>query len=235
MHPEHWLFLPVLLSVLDCGAESGDFVPSDDSTPHSVVYLNFSDGTESIQLAEADNATANESRLCVTPQVPAWNGAPSCGGRESCRRAVADITQRYWLPFNVVFTTRRPSVGPYSMMMIGAPSGQCAWGVSGMAMLDCGNAVSADIGFTFSCLDPKECARIISQELGHAFGLTHTWDPCDLMSQSAKFCSEPLFVDEELPSEQGELSCGLATQNSFQMLLTTLGAWGSARSKPVDW
>src|SRR3954467_11650426 len=58
MRRGQWLFLPFLLSVLDCGGESGDFVPSGDSAPHSVVYLNFSDGTESMQLAEADNATA---------------------------------------------------------------------------------------------------------------------------------------------------------------------------------
>jgi hypothetical protein len=235
MLPRRWLFVTILLSILDCGGDGVDIVPTQTSAPPVVVYLNFSDGADSIRLADGDNAATNESRLCMTPQVPAWNGAPSCGGRESCRRAVADMTQRYWLPFNLVFTTRRPSAAPYSMVMIGAPSGHCAFGVVGLAMLDCGNVVSTDIAFTFSCLEPKECARIVSQELGHALGLTHTTHPCDLMSQDAKTCGEPLFVDEDMPSEQGELGCGLAKQNSFRMLIGTLGAWDNARSKPVDW
>ena len=51
-------FLPFLLSVLDCGGEGGDFVPSDDSAPPSVVYLNFSDGTEPIQLADLSASSA---------------------------------------------------------------------------------------------------------------------------------------------------------------------------------
>lgn len=234
MHPEQRLFLPFLLAVLGCG-ESDDSVPGDDAAPPSVVYLNFSDGTESIQFAEADDATTNESRICHTANVPAWNGAPSCGGRESCRRAVADLIQRYWLPFNVVFTTQRPTVGDYSMVTIGAPSGLCAFGVVGLAMLDCGNTGSRDIVFAFSCLEPKECARVISQELGHAFGLTHTDHSCDLMAEQASRCAKPHFADEDMLSDQGDLSCGLATQNSFRMLLETLGSWPPTRPKPVDW
>jgi hypothetical protein len=121
------------------------------------------------------------------------------------------------------------------MVMIGAPSGQCAFGVVGLAMLDCGNTGPLDIAFAFSCLEPKECARVISQELGHAFGLTHTAHSCDLMSEQAITCGDPHFADEDMPSQQGDLSCGLERQNSFRVLLETLGSWPPTQSKPVDW
>jgi len=68
----------------------------------------------------------------------------------------------------------------------------------------------------------KQTAVIIAQEQAHLVGLEHVASDTDLMYPS--ICSScDGFVDEDLPIDGDR--CDRASQNSYQMMKGTLGAW----------
>jgi hypothetical protein len=197
------------------------------------VYLNFSDGSEAVRRGGADDASTNVSYMCDASPFLAWDGAMDCGDRASCRAQVADLVQEDWTEFNVEFTVQRPA-GEFTMVMIGPPSGTCAFGLRGISRVDCGNQSNQDVVFAFECSgSTSRCSSVISHELGHAFGLSHTTEPMDLMYSSMLDGVSQTFLDRWLSvSDEG---CGESSQNSHAQLLDTLGAWPSVRPHSRDW
>jgi hypothetical protein len=192
------------------------------AAPARVVYLNFSDGTESLVQDTSDDATRNRSELCAAERTGRWLGAEGCGDREACKRAIVRETEALWAPFNIIFTTRRPASGPYTMAIIGPASGSCGFGVDGAAPVDCGDRNPANVAFAFQCAGPvRACARVLSHEVAHTLGLAHSDRSCDLMSADAPTCAEAAFHDEE--ARVHGTTCGEPVQNSYRVLLGLLG------------
>lgn len=214
-------FVSAAAAVLLAGAAAGAHA---EGPPSRVVYLNFSDGTESLTHdgAGADDATRNRSELCGADRVGRWLGALDCGDREACKRAIVREVEALWAPFDVVFTPRRPAAGPYSMVVIGPPSGSCGFGVDGAASVDCGDRNPSNVAFAFVCAGTvSACARVVSHEVAHGFGLAHSDRSCDVMAADARACTEAAFHDEE--SRVHGTTCGGRTQNSYRTLLGLLG------------
>lgn len=189
-----------------------------------VVYLNFSDGTESLAQDASDDATRNRSQLCAAERIGRWLGAEGCGTRESCQRAIVREIEALWAPFDIAFTTRRPTSGPYTMAIIAPASGSCGFGVEGAAPVDCADRNPANVGFAFQCAGSvSACARLVSHEVAHTLGLSHSDRSCDVMSADAltAACAEAAFHDEE--ARIHGTTCGAQTQNSYRLLLDLLG------------
>jgi hypothetical protein len=191
--------------------------------PPAVVFLNFSDGTESISFGERDDATRNVSSLCAAARVGAYWGSSDCGDRSSCASVIGALVEQHFRDFNVVFTLERPSQGAYTMALVGPPSGSCGFGVAGAAPLDCDNGNPQNVVFAFECASSSTaCSVVISQELAHSFGLAHTHQTCDILSPGSERCAEPIFSNEEAIAD--DPTCG-ATQNNYGRLLDVLGPW----------
>ena len=194
-----------------------------EQPPPAVVYLNFSDGTEAVTEGDKDDATHNVSSLCGTERVGAYWGSSECGDRAECADLITDLVADHFRDFNVVFTLERPESGPYTMAVIGPPSGNCGFGVEGAAPLDCNNQNPENIVFAFDCpASVAACSVTISQELAHSFGLAHTQQTCDIMTPGTFRCSEPHFSDTDALAD--DTRCGLI-QNNHARLLEVLGPW----------
>jgi hypothetical protein len=211
--------IPSLLVGAMLGAAS---VRAEQPAP-AIAFLNFSDGSEGISLGDSDDAPRNVSTLCETPRVGSYWGSSDCGDRASCMEFVADLVERHWEDMNIVFTLERPKSGPYTMVMIGPPSGTCGFGVEGAAPLDCDNGNPSNVVFAFDCAaSAAACSVTISQELAHSFGLAHTYQTCDIMTPGSFRCSEPVFSKSDAPAD--DTTCG-AVQNNHGRLLDVLGPW----------
>jgi hypothetical protein len=222
--------IPFLLA----GARLGAVQVRAEQPAPAVAFLNFSDGSEAISPGEHDDATHNVSMLCDTPRVGSYWGSNDCGDRASCMQLVADLVERHWEDMNIVFTLERPKSGPYTMVMIGPPSGSCGFGVEGAAPLDCDNRNPSNVVFAFDCAaSAAACSVTISQELAHSFGLAHTYQTCDIMTPGSFRCSEPIFSKSDALAD--DTTCG-AVQNNHARLLEVLGSWtgGESHRLPSD-
>jgi hypothetical protein len=187
----------------------------------TVVYLNFSDGTEAMTLG-ADDASKNVSSTCAIERLPRWEGARVCGGRQRCADAVVASVRHLWSAYAVTFLTTRPPAGTtYAMVVIAPPTQACSYGHRGIAPLDCGAHHPRDVAVVSDCYkDPSTCASLIAHELGHTLGLVHSADARDVMFDGP---SDPAqsFRDAESPTVDGD--CALATQNAHRTLMDRLG------------
>jgi hypothetical protein len=205
-----------------------------EQPPPAVVYLNFSNGTEAVTQGAADDATNNVSSLCGTERVGAYWGSSECGDRAECADIITELVADHFRDFNVVFTLERPKSGPYTMAIIGPPSGSCGFGVQGASPLDCKNQNPGNVVFAFNCPESvAACSVTISQELAHSYGLAHTVQTCDIMTAGSHLCAEPHFSDTDALAD--DKLCG-AIQNNRGRLLEVLGPWtgGDSHRLPSD-
>lgn len=199
-----------------------------------VVFSNFSDGTTTltkVSVSGIDDATRNITYVCSTGS----KGYPAWGGSEDRKRKIQEALQAMLADFNVVLTAKRPTEGPYTMIMVGPTGNGCSVGAAGIGPLDCENENPSNVAFNFSSQgDPITMA----QELGHTFGLMHNDVACDVMGAgySKKGCPSGGkwgYIDKDAPFV-GEPGCKGSTQNSYQEMKRILGAWpGGAKPDPV--
>ena len=204
-----------------------------------IVYLNFSEGTENLTFAGADDAVTNRSNVGAAMPYPAFAWPPVATGATTRAEVVRRVVQRVheiFLPYNVLVTTVRPRAGPYTMVLIGGAPRDIGVDlrVAGLAIQDCNNQEKSNLVFAFpEALRGNEqaLAVTIAQEAAHSFGLEHTADRRDVMHPEID-PRQASFLDEESPI-LGDRICNNNTQNSHRKLLQTVGPW-PGDTKPVD-
>jgi hypothetical protein len=205
----------------------------------AVIYLNFSDGTETLTRAENDNAALNQSALGAVTPYPAftWPGiADGSISRRELVRTIAERVNEVFLPYNVLITTTRPASGPYTMVMIGGSPTLLGFDarIGGVALMDCNNQSATNVVFAFPTALRGNLHGLFvtaAQEAAHAFGLEHTNDTSDIMYPKVD-PAQRLFQDRE-NMIFGDRLCGRDTQNSHRRLLEMLGPW-PAGEKPFE-
>ncbi len=211
--------------------------PARAAVPH-VVYLDFSDGSESVTLGATDDATRNLSSVGGAAPYPAFAWPTITAGIETRAAVVERVARRVhelFLPYNVLITVTRPPSGPYTTVMIGGDPRDVGLDLSfaGVAYMDCRNQQDANLVFAFpNNVRGNEHGLVvtIAQEAAHALGLEHTRSARDIMHPVLS-PEQASFLDEE--SAVLDRLCGPATQNSHLKLLEAVGAW-QGDGKPLS-
>lgn len=187
----------------------------------ATLYLDFSEGAESIRAGAEDDASQNVSRLCSTDSLLRWDGAADCGDRQSCKSSITELVRDRLREFDVDVTQQRPN-GAYTMALIGPGSPGCQFGLLGLSHIDCGNRNPANVLFAYACsTEAQLCANVIVHEFAHAVGLDHVANQADLMSPGLDDSAALAFLDSTAPTLDAE--CGETTQNSYRSMLNALG------------
>jgi hypothetical protein len=195
------------------------------------IYLNRHGGT----LRPGNNNSRTDTSSIVPQQVtmPGWNTDAATWS------ATVECMQEIWAPFGVVLTEEDPGQTPHiearfggSPASLGLPANVA--GVSPMA-IDC-SIVENSIVFAFPDKlgnNPRKVCEVMSQEIGHSYGLDHELEPSDPMTY-LPFSGERAFQDRSVAcGESTARPCGIggnvcrATQNSFQILRDRLGLPGA--------
>src|SRR5581483_7481962 len=134
-------------------------------------------------------------------------------------------------PFNVRFTTERPKRARYTMVLIGGKGSDLGYSddMTGLGRVDCDNHKTDEIVFVFpgeAERTPFQAAAIIAHELGHSFGLAHNATASDLMFPAVGSLGQTFEDAESRLVRPG--TCGRSVQNSFRLLVQTLGLRASA-------
>jgi hypothetical protein len=227
-----------LLSWVCTGVALAWGAPAAAQVPR-IVYLNFSNGTETLRQARSDDAPTNTSQIGAASPYPPFRWPTVTTGALTRADLVGRIARRVhevFLPYNVLITLTRPAAGPYTMVMIGGRPRDINLGldVAGVAFMDCTDAQPSNLVFAFAEVlrgNEQGLVATIAQEAAHAFGLEHTDRPEDLMHPMVD-PRQSRFLDEEMPL-LGDRICGRTTQNSHRRLLELVGAWPGV-SKPLD-
>lgn len=206
-----------------------------------IVYLAF-DGITLTKVSNgtSEDATQNQSWIVnsSTETIGAFQPSQlsSTGGLSRAQIIQRVIDQLYSIhqPYDIEFTTTRPSSGNYQMIVFG---GTCSsvtgqGGCAGIAMGDCGDYVASNITFVFPYgLRVDDLAPTAAQESAHAYGLGHTNDNYDVMYPQIQGGVIPSsFGAGQVPDGSG---CGLTYQDSHQRMLETIGPRGQDTVKPM--
>jgi hypothetical protein len=202
--------------------------PRPFSISPNVLYLNF-DGATISKAADSD-AHANTSFLCGGV-VPAFDHTEHAGTRTEVIDRVSSAVDRLFADFDLEVVTIRPASPPYQMVVVGGDPSLCGQppGYSGLAPLDCDNLVESDVAFVFSdgITSSEMLAVVIAHEAGHALGLPHSGESCDVMSNLLCPPQDKRFFDKEMQIPPDHLGkCGLTTTNSWRALHAVLGPGG---------
>ncbi len=224
----------------DC--DPGDLYLDPYALGPRIVFINF-DGVTLTSSQYTDNATTNTSAIVnsSTEVIPAFSrydvGAGS-SSRDQVINYIVDEAYGYANAFDIEFVTTRPSSGSYHMLVVGGSSGAVLGesdSVLGISILDCGDVMASNISFAFSgggMLSLDELVVTIVHELAHALGLSHIDHTSGIMYP---------YVQGGIPSYRNENNaipdgpgCGGATsQNSYQLLLSTIGPRGQDVAGPL--
>jgi hypothetical protein len=213
--------------------------PARAADPPSVLYINFSDGSEAVTRGQVDDATRNQSSMGAVPHYPPFSWPGIADGSVSRRELVSAITRQVnqvFLPYNLLVTTTRPADAPYTMVLVGGSPTLFGYdsNLAGVAFMDCEDQQPANVVFAFPTALRGNVHGLfvtIAQEAAHSFGLEHSMDPTDIMYPKV----DP--AQREFPDREGSISgdrlCGRETQNPHRRLLQTLGPWPGG-AKPFD-
>jgi Big-like domain-containing protein len=187
-----------------------------------VIYLVYADGTQLPPTAyNACTGTAPKFNCTFAPTL------------EECQRQIQSYLDRWYADFNVIFTLTRPTSGSYYTEVVSSGGG--TWcgvssSVAGVAPFLCQD-LHGGVAYTLDGGDSAhDTAVIIAQEQAHLVGLEHVSDTNDIMyPYICQTCDG--FENVAVPVTADR--CDRQTQNSYQMMLTGLGAWGGGPKPSV--
>jgi hypothetical protein len=190
--------------------------------PPKVIYLVYADG-------KAFPQTAYDACTAAAPKFNCTFAATL----EDCQRQIQTYLDRWYADFNVIFTLTRPTSGNYYTEVVSSGGGTwCGVGgtVAGVAPFLC-HDLKGGVAYT---LDGGESAHdtavIIAQEQAHLLGLEHVSDTNDIMYPF--ICQNCDGFENQAVATTAD-RCERATQNSYQMMLSALGAWGGGTKPSV--
>jgi hypothetical protein len=198
-------------------AETVPEVASDKTAPApKVIYLVYADGKTALPATNYDACSG------LAPKFECAFGKTLL----DCQQQVQAYLDRWYADFNVIFTLTRPTSGSFYTEVVSSGGG--AWcnvdsSVAGVAPFLCqdlhgGVAYTLDGG-----ANAHDTAVIIAQEQAHLIGLEHVSDTSDIMyPYICQGCDG--FENQAVPVTGDR--CDRQTQNSYQMMITGLGAWG---------
>jgi len=142
-----------------------------------------------------------------------------------CQQQIQAYLDRWYADFNVIFTLTKPTSGTYYTEVVSSGGG--AWcnvdaSVAGVAPFLCkdlrgGVAYTLDGGKS-----AHDTAVIIAQEQAHLLGLEHVSSDADIMYPY--ICRNCDGFQNKSVAVTGD-RCDRQTQNSYQMMIDSLGAW----------
>ena len=203
-----------------------------------IIYINRNGGM--LYPGVNDSRSQISSIVSQPTMVQGWAAEPAVWAE-----VMACMTQ-VWARFDVTVTDVDPGTheSHIEVMCGDLPttiglSGNYG-GVSPMRV-DCGVVENA-IVFAFPAklgYNARRVCEVMSQEIGHAYGLDHELEPADPMTYMA-YAGERTFQDHAAAcGESKARSCGIggqvcsADQNTVQMLLSRLGSAGADNLAPV--
>ena len=150
-------------------------------TGTQVIYVNFdgvtvNDCPETTYCADAPGNRSSIIGTFFERDSINWSPYTNSAGRQ----VVMDELEEAFSPYDVEFTTERPSSGQYTMLVVASNSEFSGLGV---APLDCGNTHPNSIAFVYRADEfaPQTIANAAVHELGHSFGLAHVEHSHDYM------------------------------------------------------
>lgn len=201
------------------------------------IFLNRKGAT--LRPGVNDSMKNTSSIVTQTSVIDGWEVS------EAKWTATVACMRETWAKFDVAITETNPGDTPHVEALFGGSPADInrPATVAGIApfAVDCGVVENA-IVFTFTDnlpADPQLVCEIMSQEIGHAYGLDHELlaaDPMSYLPHTGKrsFQDVPAACGEktERPCGLGSTACR-AQQNSQQILLARLGAAGGDGVAPT--
>jgi hypothetical protein len=211
------------------GSMTGDMMALPDAIAEVQSALSGSDGSSSqprvFYLDYADGSALPKTDVNACKGTPPKFTCKFGASLEDCQKQVQAYLDKWFADFNVVFTFTRPTSGKFYTEVVSSGGG--AWcgvddKVAGVAPFLCKD-LQGGVAYTFlGGNDAKQTAIIIAQEGAHLMGLEHTKSNRDLMYPTiCTNCNG--FVDEDLAVDGDR--CDRTTQNSYEMIKKTIGAW----------
>lgn len=220
---------PLEIKTFD-GIELAREVVAAGSGPHAAsrtIYLDRHGGM--LHPGPSDSRTDTSSLVAAPTDLPGWDTDDATWAQTvACMREI-------WEPFDVVLTETDPGPTPHIEARFGGTPAAIGMppkigGVAPMA-IDCGIVENA-IVFAFPGNlreDPRTVCEVMSQEIGHAYGLDHELEAADPMTYLS-YAGERTFQDVTAAcGETAPRPCGIgghicrAEQNSVRLLRARLG------------
>lgn len=186
-----------------------------------------------------DDATRGHTQLIprgTQRTLPGYTGS-----KRSWRRIVSCVKSKL-AGFDVEITDQRPGDPGYVTVHVGGTPrdlfGRDRRNMGGVAPYN-GKVIHDGMGFVFSKTlrnRQTEVCESIAHEIGHLYGLDHSYRCGDLMTY-IQGCKKRRFVDAHVRcGEDGRRDCenGEATQNSHEHLLSVLGPAKLDEGRPVE-
>jgi hypothetical protein len=206
---------PLTVAAETTTATEGASAKSASPAP-KVIYLVYADGKTPLPETNYDACSG------LAPKFECTFGKTLL----DCQQQVQAYLDRWYADFNVIFTLTRPSSGSFYTEVVSSGGG--AWckvdsSVAGVAPFLCqdlhgGVAYTLDGG-----ANAHDTAVIVAQEQAHLIGLEHVSDTNDIMYPF--ICQNCDGFENQSVAVSGD-RCDRQTQNSYQMMITGLGAWG---------
>ncbi len=205
--------------------------------PPLILYIN----KNGVTLAPGDNdARTNKSTLVTqTTAVPAWTVSATAWSQ------IMSCTQTMFAPFNITVTDVDPGATVSHMESVVTTLSSTIGmdpNVGGVSPYTIGcDYIPNSIVFTFAQAfngDPETVCEVMAQEMAHSIGLDHQMLASDPMTY-LDYTGLQSFKDQTVScGEYQNRACGLqgecgATQNSYQMLMTRVGAAGGGGTDAI--
>jgi hypothetical protein len=210
-------------------AASGTLIPaplervstSHDSAP-KLLYLNRCADGCTVEPGFEDSRTDHSSIIDSTIELSPFNKSNADWER------IVGCVRRLYAPFEIEVTSEDPGDEPhFEAIVAGYPSEAGFPQAGGVSPFTCGVIENA-ITYTFANIysGPTEICNVVGQESAHAMGLDHELLACDPLTY-LRGCLDKSFQNEDARCGEDDprpCSCGGTTQNTYQHLLSILGA-----------
>ena len=192
-----------------------------------VVYLHR--GAITLEGGPRDDAARNVSGIMGRTGKDQARLRGYRGSDAQWKRIVSCVRETF-RPFDIEFVDTRPTSGDYFMVAIGSRPADIGYRdkrVGGLAPFN-GKVIPDAVVFVFAdTLGNRRRAicNTIAEEVGHAYGLDHSYDCSDVMTYLPD-CGPKYFRDREMPcGEHEQRACidGAPTQNTYEILAGRVG------------